>query len=130
MDKEQLKEYRWISENIKELEDRLLEIDSKLQRITTNLEADKVQTTKSNDHWTALIQSRMEINDLINAEITRGLKQMALIEKVISNLPEREKLLMRYRYINGKRWEEICYLMGYEWAQIHRVHARILENMR
>lgn len=129
MDKERLKEYIWIKANIKELQDRLLEIDTKLQHITSNLDADKVQTTKNNDQWTALIQQRIEIHELINAEITQGLKQMAFIEKVIAKQPEREKRLMRLRYIQGKKWEEICVDMNYSWVQIHDIHSKILKRI-
>ena len=91
MTKEQLKEYKWIKENVKELEDRLLEIDTLLQKCTTNLDGDAVQTTKSPDKWTSLINTRMEVEELINIEISKGLKEMVKIETAIAKLPEREK---------------------------------------
>ena len=80
--KERLKEYRWIKENINELEDRLLEIDTKLQKVTTELTTDRVQTTKDNDKWTNLINQRMQVEELINAEITNGLEEMREIERM------------------------------------------------
>jgi DNA-directed RNA polymerase specialized sigma subunit len=129
MDKERLKEYRWILENVQELENRLLEIDTKLQHITSSLDANKVQTTKNNDKWTNLVAERIQVCDMINDELAKSFKEMRLIEKAISNLPAREKLLMRYRYIDGYSWIEICYKMNYEWAQVHRIHSKILQKM-
>lgn len=129
MTKERLKEYRWIKENINELEDRLLEIDTKLQKVTTELTTDRVQTTKDNDKWTNLINQRMQVEELINAEITNGLEEMREIERMISVLPEREKLLMRYRYINCLTWEEIAFKMFYTWQHMHRIHAECLRKL-
>lgn len=129
MTKERLKEYTWIKENINELEDRLLEIDTKLQKVTTELTTDRVQTTKDNDKWTNLINQRMQVEELINAEITNGLEEMREIERMISVLPEREKLLMRYRYINCLTWEEIAFKMFYTWQHMHRIHAECLRKL-
>lgn len=128
--KYKLQEYRWIKENISELEDRLLEIDTKLQKITSNISADKVQSSKDPDKWTELICKRIEIEKLINSEIENGYREMEFIEKSISTLPEREKRLMRLRYIDGKKWEEICLMMNYEWTQIHRIHGEALKKIQ
>jgi DNA-directed RNA polymerase specialized sigma subunit len=127
--KDRLKEYTWIRENIKNLEDRLLEIDTRLQKITNTLQTDIVQTTKDSDKWTLLIQKRMDVEELIKAEITNGFAEMEYIERVISKLPEREKLLMRLRYIDCISWEEICVKMHYEWRQTHYTHAAILKKI-
>ena len=41
---------------------------------------------------------------------------------------ENEKDILVYRYIRNQKWEEISVKMGYEWAQIHRFHARALNH--
>lgn len=129
MIKERLHQYKWIKENINNLENRLLEIDTQLQKITNTLQTDKVQTTKDNDKWTLLIQKRMEVEELINAGIEKGLKEMAYIERLIDGLDERSKLLMRYRYIDCMRWEEVAYRMHYEWRTMHYIHAEALKKL-
>lgn len=121
-----LQEYKWIKENIQNLEDRLLEIDTKLQHITNELQTDVVQTTKDSDKWTLLIQKKIDIQELINAELANGYKEMKKIEDMIAILPEREKLLMRLRYIDNMKWEQICVEMNYEWRHIHRMHSEAL----
>lgn len=52
------------------------------------------------------------------------------IEKAIENLEPTARMLMRYRYIDGRKWEEICLLMSYSWRQVHRLHAAALETLR
>ena len=53
------------------------------------------------------------------------------IEKVIDKLKDaRERTVMRYRYISGLKWEEICVKAHYSWQHIHRLHAEALKKMR
>lgn len=124
--KYKLQEYKWIKENVQALEDRLLEIDTALQKITTNLEQDKVQTNKDPDKWTNLIYERMKVENYINSQIAKGLEEMHYIENLIDQLDERGKLLMRYRYIDCLTWEEIACKMYYTWQHMHRIHSKCL----
>ena len=128
--KRKLQNYIWIKENIQSLEDRLLEIDTQLTKITTNLENEKVQTTKDPDRWTNLINERIEVEEMINRELCRCLKEIQYIENIISKLPEREKLLMRLRYIDNLKWEEIALKMNYTWQHMHRIHAKALNKIK
>ena len=41
---------------------------------------------------------------------------------------ETEKTVLTYRYLRRYSWEKICVEMGYQWAQVHRIHARALKN--
>jgi len=127
--KERLYQYKWIRENIKNLQNRLLEIDTKLQKTTNTLQTDIVQTTKDSDKWTLLIQKRMDVEELIKAEITNGFIEMEYIENSIKYLKNREKLLMRLRYIDCRKWEEICVLMNYDWSYVHKIHSDILRKI-
>lgn len=67
---------------------------------------------------------------MINRELCRCLKEIQYIENLISNLPEREKLLMRLRYIDNLKWEEIALKMNYTWQHMHRIHAKALNKIK
>ena len=43
---------------------------------------------------------------------------------------EAERSLLRYRYIAGMKWEDICDKMGYSWRQIHYLHNKALEHFQ
>ncbi|WP_409229084.1 sigma factor-like helix-turn-helix DNA-binding protein [Gudongella sp. SC589] len=129
MNKERLKEYKWIMENIQELEDRLLELDTTLQKITSSMGDDRVQTTPDPDKWTDLLHQKMQVQKKINKELEKAYKEMGYIEDAISKLPEREKRLMRLRYIKGLTWEEVAVEMGQTWQHMHRIHAKCLESL-
>ena len=52
------------------------------------------------------------------------------IEKAIESLKDaRERTVMRYRYISGLKWEEICVKAHYSWQHIHGLHADALKKL-
>lgn len=50
--------------------------------------------------------------------------------KIEAMQDETEKLVLRLRYIHGKKWEEIAVEMGYEFRHITRIHGRGLEHFK
>ena len=65
-----------------------------------------------------LIKARYERIDLY-AEIFADIESLE---------HETEKAVLTYRYLRRYSWEKICVEMGYQWAQMHRIHARALKN--
>lgn len=57
------------------------------------------------------------------------LRQQLAIEKAIDGLEPTARMLLRHRYIEGMKWEEICVAMSYSWRQAHRLHAEALREL-
>jgi hypothetical protein len=53
--------------------------------------------------------------------------RLALLEQVPD---ERQKTLLTLRYINGKSWEQIGYIMHYERTQVFAIHVKALEAVQ
>lgn len=51
-----------------------------------------------------------------------------IIRKIESMSEETEKIVLRYRYIQLLKWEEIAIRMSYSWKQIHRIHGSALNH--
>ena len=67
--------------------------------------------------------------DLENRLMDRAEKIYTLrhkIEDAMEQLSPDQRLLLRYRYVDGMTWESVCVQMHYSWKQIHRIHAKIL----
>lgn len=43
---------------------------------------------------------------------------------------EDEQMVLRLRYIQGRKWEDAAVEMGYSWKQIHRIHSAALQNFK
>ena len=72
-------------------------------------------------HLDLLDRYHEKLNDLRD-EVLR-------IEEAIEGLEPVERMLMRYRYIDGLTWEEVAVAISYSWMQMHRIHARALAKM-
>lgn len=108
-----LKELKRFAREYKMLEDlvRILSpADSKETKITIeNLGEEKVKLCK---------------------KVNRILKEKRAIEKEIDNVKDgAEAMLLRYRYIDGRDWEEISELLNYSQRNIHYIHKRALEQI-
>lgn len=71
----------------------------------------------------------------IAAELSQKLNELLYlrlqIEQAVNALNEpRERELMRRRYIEGQRWEQVAYEMNYTLRHVTRLHGRILQRMR
>jgi DNA-directed RNA polymerase specialized sigma subunit len=129
MTKKELKQYIWIQDNIKYLEDKLEELKTTAANTNTKL-SDMPKGSPSKDSLANIVCKIVEVQEKVNKEVEKGYQKMKEIEKSIENLDEREKRLIRLRYIKGLKWEKICVEMNYSWRQIHRLHAGILKEIR
>ena len=107
----------------------IIEIDTKLQKITTNLSVDKVQTTKDIDKWSELISKKIIVETKLKMQLLRMYEEIEFIEAKIDKLDEMEKKLIRLRYYKGMKWEEICVELNYSWSQTHDYHSKILKKL-
>lgn len=67
----------------------------------------------------------------LKAERLRKVQRREEIERSIGQIKDdNEREVLRLRYIDGKKWEEICIEMGYSWRQIHYIHSRALSDLK
>ena len=74
----------------------------------------------------------VKIADLENQylhKIDKLLEEKVKLERLIEGLEPVERLLIRSKYIECNTWEEVCLTIGYEWAQTHRLHSKILKKL-
>ena len=72
-----------------------------------------------------------ELIQELKEERLEKVKRLSDIEKSIRQLKNEDaQIIMRLRYIDGLKWEEVCVAINYEWAQMHRIHARALREIK
>ena len=62
---------------------------------------------------------------LIDAEL-EAIRIKQEVFDFISGIDDAEGKVLFERYINLRKWEEICVIMNYSWNGIHKVHRRAL----
>ena len=119
--------YYWAKKNIERLENELLELETEATRQTAQLTQERKSQNYDPDRLAELVAKIIEVKEEINRQLQQSYELVAKIEKAIEKLPEREKYLIRARYIDCKSWEQIAVDMNYSWRQVHRIHANALK---
>ncbi len=136
--KQQLNEYRYIRANADRLEDELKRIDSELTRTTPVLSDMPKGSDVNIDKIPNLIAKKEARKEKINELLCEAYDKLDAIEDAIRYLPEREKLIMRLRYIEGMRWNvvlrqiQLCEhdeTKPLSWGHLHRLHGESLKTI-
>lgn len=74
-----------------------------------------------------------EVDELISEISERIIQAIAVrksIEKVINSVEDdRMRLILAFRYLDGLKWENICFETGYSWQWVHKLHKAGLEEI-
>lgn len=129
MNKETLRNYRWLRLNMKKLEDRVLEIETAITKQTSVISGTPRGSTES-DKLSAGVVRLCEAKEKLLEKQLEATEAIIEIEEAIEKLDERGKCLMRLYYIDGCTWEEVCCIMNYSWTQIHHYHREYLSKLK
>ena len=130
MTKDRLRNYQIIKQEREQLRQQLEEIEAalyfpKVQRLT-----DMPTAPSHGNAQEDLAIRHIELQELYMAKLEELAAEQLAIEDAIASLDQQHRLIMRYRYIYGLKWEDICVKMGYSWTQIHEHHSRALKLLK
>lgn len=126
MTKHDLMAYRDMSEEVKQIRYRLDELTYRLTAPgIAHINGVAVQTSGNGGLGSAVI-AKMALEELYAEKIDALVKMLTRIEHAIEVLPPELRVIMRDRYIDGRRWEDICAERHYSWHWIHELHRRAL----
>lgn len=115
-----------LKKNIKTMENKLLELESRAMKMTTHMST-QPRGSAEQDRLSHIIAEVVELQDEINDTLRQAYAKEAVAEREIRLLPEREARLIRLRYFEAISWEQICIEMNYSWRQVHYIHASALK---
>ena len=130
MTKEELMQYGSIELEVKQLKERIEYLEEKKTSIKSQVITDMptgggertdilTLITKIEDSQIELIQKQSKLVDIMES-----------IENTIDRLEDStERIILRSRYLQCKKWEQICVELNYSWRQIHRLHSNILKKI-
>ena len=75
------------------------------------------------------IAALSDLRDLYRSKETELAQTQRDIEHLIENLDPIERVIARYRYIEGLHWEQICVKINYSWRQTHRLHSDMIDKL-
>lgn len=132
MTKDDLKNYEFLRREVIRLRERLEEIDSRISSpkipVINGMPHAPLQSSTSAQE--DMLIKAMELRELYYTKLQEMQKRLYEVEMAISDLEPISRVLLRYRYLDGKTWEEICEKLDYSWAQVHRLHTKALEQLK
>ena len=70
-----------------------------------------------------------ELRDLYRGKEADLAQAQMDVEHLIEDLDPIERVIARYRYIDGMQWEQICVRVNYSWRQTHRIHSDMIDKL-
>ena len=124
-----MRNYASLKEEREQLRRQLDELEAtlyypKIQRLN-----DMPSTPSKENTLELMVARHLELQERYEAKIAEMTKEMMLIEEAIDALEPTARMLLRYRYLDGLKWEEVCVRMNYSWMQTHRIHANALNQL-
>ena len=129
MTKERLRNYAILKEERNQLRRQLEELEAalyypKIQRLNG------MPSAPSKENALELMVARhAELQEKYEAKIAEMNAEMLFVETAIEKLEPTARMLLRYRYLECLKWEEVCVKMNYSWMQTHRIHANALKQL-
>ena len=130
MTKERLQQYRQLQRELRQIQGRIMEVESAMysprnQRLTGMPSAHSPESLMEK-----LVEKHAELEAMYREKLMAITEELLAIEKAIATLDPTLRLLMRYRYVDGYRWEDICVKMNYSYQGVHKVHRKALRRLR
>lgn len=129
--KEQLRGYQKIRRELRQIRERIEELE-------TAMTAPKSQVLSGMPGGSApdgnpvdkMIDRKNELLATYYAKMAALAEEQLKIEKAIEALPRAERLLIRYHYFDGLRWEAVGVKICYSLRQVHNLHSSALRRLR
>ena len=130
MTKERLRNYVNIKREAEQIKRQMEEIEAalyypKIQRLTSMPSA-----PSAGNYQEDLAIHHIELQEKYRAKLAALAAEQLAIETSIERLEPTTRMLLRYRYLDGLKWEEVCVRLNYSWRQTHRLHGEALRQLK
>ena len=125
-----LKRYITLDREIDRKLEEVARLRSKLTRVTQVLTAEPRGGGSIYGKTEGILAKIVDLENEIDTDIDQLVAIRDEIKAVIESVEDdRERLLLQYRYLDGKTFEWIAAEMNYSCRQIHRLHSQALTNL-
>lgn len=128
--KNELRQYRYIKSNIKQLEEEIKELELLMVVPGSQKLTGMPGGGGNSDRIGELVARSDKLRRIYCRKMSILIDLKAEIEAAVEKLDEKEQLLIRLYYFSGKTWECTAVEMGISWATVHREHRAILEKLK
>jgi len=126
VNKERLRQYRYIKQEQRDLERQLEEVEASLYGATAKPITGMPTAHGGGNPAEALAIKHLELLELYTRKRLELVTERQAIETAIASLEPRARMLFRYLYIDCLRWRDACDRVHYSRSQANRIHDQAL----
>lgn len=128
--KEYLCKYRNVCIRLVNLQEQLTSFYEVEQSAKAHQLSDMPRSQKRKKDLSDVMVRIEQLKDTMDDKIIESLKLRTDIETIILNVKDdTERMLLRLRYIEFMKWEDICQKMMYSRQQVYRIHNKAIKNL-
>ena len=129
MTKERLRRYIWLKQECRQLQAYLDRIRNDMS-VVTSPRLTGMPHAKDPKGLDEIVIRYEEICGKYEKQLKRYQQETVAIENAIEGVQDpRLRLILRYKYMDGLKWETIADLMHYEMSWVTRLHGRALQEI-
>ncbi len=127
--KEVLRNYRALAKELEQIEELIARIEARITEAKTIKMSNSPSPGWTNDTLGAHLARLEMLREMYNKRWDRLIDSRRKIEAAIEPLEPTERMLMRYRYIDGLAWDKVAKKLSYSYRHVTRMHGEILKKM-
>lgn len=127
--KQRLNSYQHIKMERRQLLDRIIRLETRLTSPGAQNLDGMPHGSGNGDALASGVVRLAELRDLYRGKEIELVQTQMDIEALIEHLDPVERVIARYRYIDGMQWEQICVRVNYSWRQTHRIHSNLIDKL-
>ena len=131
MIRERLERYKYIREEMEQIQQRLAELETAMYNPKIQRLSDMPSAPAKGNALEDMTIKHIQLQELYKAKLDELLGEQMFVEDIIATLEPKARLVFRYRYIAGMKWLDICDAMGYSRSyldELHREAIMVLES--
>lgn len=134
MEKSDFANYRLLAHEVKRLKNRLDALEASIYSPTGQRYSLTPRSTAGGRTLDDVVASHAALVEMYQTKLAEKNDQLLAVEQAIDSLTNpAERLVMVYRYIDGRSWRQVCNMMlpkGYSERQVYRLHGFALEKLK
>lgn len=117
MTKEQLRQYRDMSREKNQLEQQLQGVSLTLSLLRPYVPRERLECIGQ------------RVSATLQTKVDKLTDQMVAVETALDSLDSMERRILHAHYIEGRKWDDVCLIVGYERSMVFRIHAAALKKL-
>lgn len=127
--KYRLQKYSDLKYESDQIRERINSIKEKMTSISTQSFDEIIACPSESDKIGEMIATLSDLETIYIDKLNRLMQELIYIEKLIDKLDPQERVIIRKRYLDCKRWEDVCVEINCSWRNTHRKHRAILTKL-